>query len=245
VGVEGRADVQGDAPAPQVTSCRSGFGAFVAAGDFNGDGRPDLAVTDIHRTYVYRGGFSKSGTTGKVTTHIPNRDVTRVFQPTGLVAGKVTKDKATDLYVLGQGEKNDRMTQAAWFLRGGSSVTAGNFTTYDKTAPGWRPTGVIGDFDRNGYGDLAVSDTPYNKSAGSVVVLRGGAKGTASSYRLSQSTAGVATAAVKDEQFGFSLSAGDTDHDGYPDLAVGVPFEKVGSAKGPAASMSCWAGARD
>ncbi|MFJ5310003.1 FG-GAP and VCBS repeat-containing protein [Streptomyces sp. NPDC088350] len=207
------------------------FGWSIAAGDFNGDGKPDLAVSDIEKVYVYRGGFSKSGTTGKVTTHRPKPSVTHVFEPTGLVAGKVTKDKATDLYVLGQGEKNDRMTQAAWFLRGGSTVKAGTFTTYDTTAPDWSPTGVIADFDKNGYGDLAVSDTPYNKHAGSVVVLRGGAKGAASSYRLSQSTAGVATAAAKDEQFGFSVSAGDTDHDGYPDLAVGVPFEKVGSAK--------------
>jgi len=143
----------------------------------------------------------------------------------------VTKDKATDLYVLGQGEQNDRMTQAAWFLRGGSSITAGSFTTYDKTAPNWSPAGVIADFDKNGYGDLAVSDVPYNKHAGSVVVLRGGAKGAVSSYRLSQSTAGVATTAAAGEGFGSSLSAGDTDHDGYPELAVGVPEEKVGSAK--------------
>jgi hypothetical protein len=124
------------------------------------------------------------------------------------------------------------MTQAAWFLRGGSTIKAGTFTTYDPTAPDWSPVGTIADFDKNGYGDLAVSDTPYNKQSGSVVVLRGGAKGAASSYRLSQSTAGVATAAAKDEQFGFSVSAGDTDHDGYPDLAVGVPYETAGSAKG-------------
>lgn len=39
--------------------------------------------------------------------------MTEVFQPTGPVAGKVTKDKTTDLYVLGQGEKNGRMTQTA------------------------------------------------------------------------------------------------------------------------------------
>ncbi|WP_243766294.1 FG-GAP repeat protein [Streptomyces sp. GC420] len=48
-------------------------------------------------------------------------------------------------------------------------------------------------------------------------------------YRLTQASSGVATCATKDDRFGCSLSAGDTDADGYPDLAVGVPDEKVGS----------------
>lgn len=207
------------------------FGWSIAAGDFNGDGKPDLAVADVSEVYVYRGGFAKSGSTGKITQHRPSRGVSEVFEPTGLVAGKVTKDKATDLYVLGQGEKNGHMTQAAWFLKGGSTVTSGTFTTYDKTSPDWGPTGVVADFDKNGYGDLAVSDIPYNNHAGSVVVIRGGTKGAVSSYRLTQSTTGIATAAAKDEQFGHSISAGDSNRDGYPDLAVGVPYEKVGSAK--------------
>ncbi|MFI6246986.1 FG-GAP and VCBS repeat-containing protein [Streptomyces sp. NPDC051016] len=207
------------------------FGWSIAAGDFNGDGKPDLAVADVERVYVYRGGFTKAGGTGKVTQHSPKPNVAQVFEPTGLVAGKVTKDKATDLYVLGQGEKNGHMTQAAWFLKGGSTLKPGTFTTYDRTSPDWQPAGVIADFDKNGYGDLAVSDIPYNDHAGSVVVLRGGTNGAASSYRLTQSTTGIATSAAKDEQFGHSVSAGDTNRDGYPDLAVGVPYEKVGSVK--------------
>ncbi|MFD9283878.1 FG-GAP repeat protein [Streptomyces mirabilis] len=63
------------------------FGWSLAADDFNGDGKPDLAVADLDTVYVYRGGFSKSGTTGKVTGHRPSRSVIEVFQPTGLVAG--------------------------------------------------------------------------------------------------------------------------------------------------------------
>lgn len=207
-----------------------GFGDSLATGDFNGDGKADLAVADsTGTTYIYRGGFAKSGTTGKVTKHVPSPSVADILEPTALVAGKVTKDKATDLYVLGQGYKNDKMTQAAWFLRGGTTVKSGKFTTYNASSPDYSPTGVIADFDKNGYGDLAVSDTPYNKGAGAVVVLRGGASGPTTNYRLAQSTSGVATAATKNDGFGYALSAGDTNRDGYPDLAVGVPEEKVGS----------------
>lgn len=47
--------------------------------------------------------------------------------------------------------------------------------------------------------------------------------------RLTQATSGVATDATKGDAFGYSLSAGDTNRDGYPDLAVSATGEKVGS----------------
>ncbi|MGW3205958.1 FG-GAP and VCBS repeat-containing protein [Streptomyces sp. NPDC001135] len=206
------------------------FGAALASGDFNGDGKPDLAVTDVTGTlFVYRGGFSQSGTTGGVTGLEVSPSGAEVLEPTAIVAGKVNQDKATDLYVIGQGYKNGRMTQAAWFVQGGSTIKRGTYTTYNASQADFSSTGVIADFDKNGYGDLAVSDKPYNKGAGSVLVLRGGASGPTTSYRLSQSTPGVATAATANDWFGYSLSAGDTNRDGYPDLAVGVPEEEAGS----------------
>ncbi|MEU1181542.1 VCBS repeat-containing protein [Streptomyces sp. NPDC005820] len=211
---------------------RRGFGKAVETGDFNGDGKADLAVVDsIGTAYIFRGGFSTTGTTGKVTKHHLPVGSPDILEPTGLVAGKVTKDKATDLYVLGQGYRNDKMTQDAWFLRGGTTVKpAARVTPINNAVPDYSPTGVIADFDKNGYGDLAVSDVRYDNGAGSVVVVRGGASGPTTKYRLTQSTSGVATAATKNDGFGDELSAGDTNRDGYPDLAVSAEEEKVGSA---------------
>ncbi len=212
---------------PVTANSHYGFGAALATGDFNGDGKPDLAVADgVGTVYIYRGGIGPAGTTGKVTRH-DHRDL---GETTALVAGRVTKDNATDLYVLGQGYKGDAGTQAAWFLRGGATVTSGRLTTYNNSQPDYGPTGVIADFDKNGYGDLAVSDVPHSKSAGSVVILRGSSTGPVSTYsRLTQATSGVATDATKGDAFGYSLSAGDTNRDGYPDLAVSATGEKVGS----------------
>ncbi|MBL1081366.1 FG-GAP repeat protein [Streptomyces actinomycinicus] len=210
----------------------TGFGTALASGDFNGDGKPDLAVADVTGTlFVYRGGFSQTGATGSVTRMEVSPSGAHVLEPTAIVAGKVTKDAATDLYVLGQGYENDKMVQAAWFVQGGSTIKRGKYTTYNASHADFSSTGVIADFDKNGYGDLAVSDKPYNKNAGSVLVLRGGASGPTTSYRLSQATSGVATAATKNDSFGYSLSAGDTNRDGYPDLAVGVPEEEAGSVE--------------
>ncbi|MCL7424135.1 FG-GAP and VCBS repeat-containing protein [Streptomyces sp. YS415] len=207
-------------------SSHRGFGKEIEAGDFNGDGKTDLAVADgIEAVRIYRGGFSKTGTTGSVTKHVPNA----LLELAGMVAGKVTKDSATDLFLLGQGYHDDKMTQDAWFIRGGSTIQPGKITTYNGSNPDYSPTGVVADFNKDGYGDLAVGDTQYNGKAGSVVVWRGGSTGPGTKYRVSQATSGVATAASPREYFGTSLSAGDTNGDGYPDLAVGVPYETVSS----------------
>lgn len=217
---------------PVAAVTHRGFGKAVETGDFDGDGKADLAVVDaIDTTYVVRGGFSKSGTTGKITKHRLPAGSPDILEPAGLVAGKVTKDKATDLYVLGQGYRNDRMTQDVWFLRGGTTVKpAAKVTPINNAGTDYSPTAVIADFDKNGYGDLAVADIRYNNGAGSVVVVRGGASGPTTKYRLTQSTSGIATAATKNDGFGGALSAGDTNRDGYPDLAVSSEEEKVGSA---------------
>ncbi|GGY92140.1 FG-GAP and VCBS repeat-containing protein [Streptomyces poonensis] len=210
-----------------------GFGNELETGDFDGNGKADLAVADGSGTvYVYRGGFSSSGTTGKVTKHTLAPSVNEVLEISGLVAGKVTKDKATDLYVLGTGYRKGKMTQDTWFVRGGSAIKFGKLTKINNSAPDFDTAGVIADFDKDGYGDLAVSDTPYNKGAGSVVVVRGGSAGPTTTYRITQATSGVATAATKNDTFGWDLSAADTNGDGYADLAVGVLEEKVGSVAG-------------
>ncbi|MEU9735691.1 FG-GAP and VCBS repeat-containing protein [Streptomyces sp. NPDC048002] len=210
-----------------TASSHRGFGKQIEAGDFNGDGKADLAVADaIDGVRIYRGGFSKSGTTGSVTKHVPNS----LLAPAGLVAGKVTKDGATDLFLLGQGYRDDKFTSEAWFLRGGSTIKPGKVTVYNSNGYD-EPTGVVADFNKDGYGDLAVGDSAYNRFAGSVVVWRGGSTGPTTKYRVTQSTSGVATAAVKGEGFGRTVSAGDTNGDGYADLAVGVPWETVNSVE--------------
>lgn len=205
---------------------RYGFGKEIETGDFNGDGKADLAVANgVDTVYVYRGAFAKSGATGSVTKHVTGD----LLEPSGMVAGKVTKDKATDLYLLGQGYHNDKATQDVWFLRGGSTVTSGKRTIVNSSTPDYSPNGVIADFNKDGYGDLAVSDTRYKSCTGSVVVWRGGSTGPTTKYRVTQDTSGVATAATKGDCFGESLSAGDTNGDGYADLAVGVPEENIGA----------------
>ena len=92
---------------------------------------------------------------------------------------------------------------------------------------------VKGDFDGDGYADLALG-TPWEDvgsitDAGVVVVLYGSANGLSAggSQRWNQNVRRIQDKAETGDQFGQSLAAGDFDGDGFSDLAVGVPGEDL------------------
>ncbi|WP_248510540.1 FG-GAP repeat protein [Streptomyces sp. D2-8] len=62
---------------------------------------------------------------------------------------------------------------------------------------------------------------------GAVTIWRGTASGPGTSVTLTQATSGVSGTPEADDNFGYAISAADTNGDGYADLAVGVPHEDV------------------
>ncbi|MEW5539874.1 FG-GAP and VCBS repeat-containing protein [Streptomyces cyaneofuscatus] len=204
------------------------FGADIATGDFNGDGRPDIATVNGGDVFLYRGGFTKSGGLGKVSKY--DREG-QSWDGDTIAAGKVNGDGKTDLIVMGVRGVGMTFRTEAWFLKGSTGgLVSGPAKVVDGKKQHERLDAAVGDFDRDGYGDIAVGNPVANDGRGRVTVWYGTSAGPGKrSITLSQSTAGVAGASEAWDQFGSSLTAGDADGDGYADLAVGVPGERVGA----------------
>jgi hypothetical protein len=89
---------------------------------------------------------------------------------------------------------------------------------------------AAGDFNNNGFADLAAS-APFENigttpDAGAVSVLNGSAAGlTRTGGQLFTQVGG---AVETEDLFGFALTAGDFNNNGFVDLAAGAPGETVG-----------------
>ncbi|MGW3724353.1 FG-GAP and VCBS repeat-containing protein [Streptomyces sp. NPDC000851] len=201
------------------SGAQSHFGGDLATGDFTGDGSPDLAVVGGDETWLYRGSFSKSGTTGSVS-EIDKEGAG--WYSYGLAAGKVNGDGKTDLVILGEQFIDNQPVERAWFLKGASSgLTSGASKTVAATSA------AIGDFDKDGYGDIAFGRGDSHDGKGSLLVWRGTSAGPSGSTTYNQASSGVSGSPEAGDNFGYAVSAGDADGDGYADLAVGVPHEDV------------------
>ena len=89
---------------------------------------------------------------------------------------------------------------------------------------------AAGDFNGNGFDDLAVGVPGENNNKGVVNVIYGSGGGLSGNgnQRWRQNDDGLEDKREDNDAFGNDLVAGDFDGDGFDDLAVGVPGENSG-----------------
>ncbi|MEU4170025.1 integrin alpha [Streptomyces sp. NPDC026665] len=219
-----------------------------AVGDVDGDKHPELVTAGADQWLsedpdapvaedgtVRHGPFTRGGgNAGKDHFTVdPGKDL---FNPV-MAAGDVTGDGVDDL-VVSAGNTGARTTS---LLVGGRNGFTGKGLLRD--AQGRAVGGediVIGDLDKDGYGDIVVGrsapggagDAGAATKGGGLSVVHGGPAGVSATRKpvwISQDTPGVPGTDEKGDGMGTGLSLGDTDGDGYLDVATGLPGEDLGT----------------
>ncbi|MEO8275825.1 MAG: hypothetical protein ABI639_06365 [Thermoanaerobaculia bacterium] len=174
------------------------FGRVLVAGDFNGDGADDLA------------------------TAIPEDDGIPGIGPAGAGAVSIRYGNPA---AAGGGLLSGPPAQ---FLR--------KSPLFDVPQAGDHFGAALAscDFDGDGRDDLAIGvpddNFPSAVDAGAVEIHYGSPSGLQSDAAafLTEETPGVPSLPTTDDQFGFALTCGDWNGDGFADLAIGAPGEAVG-----------------
>jgi len=234
------------------------FAGSLAAGHFDGDAYADLAVGVIsedvngksnagavHILYGSASGLSSA------KDQIWNQNIVAIgdtaekndYFGTSLLADDLNGDKIDDL-VIGVPEEDYGTTINAGAIHviygsaRGLDADDNRFWFHNNFRNGtvkkddyFGCSLTSGDFDNDGYNDLAIGIRGKGSSSGAMQTVPGSVNGLRQigSRLWHQNINNVGDKSETNDQFGYSLAAGNFDGDGCADLAVGVPYESLGT----------------
>jgi hypothetical protein len=200
-----------------VAASGDNFGSALASGDFNNDGYSDLAV-GVAGEDILVGGSPLSGAGALNVIYGSSAGLSSVVRPDGT------------------GRADQFWNQNSADIEDASEI-----------GDGFAFSLAAGDFNGDLYDDLAMGakfeDVDSVVNAGGVNIIHGSSNGLSAIVRpdgtgradqfWTQNTANIEDTAESNDQFGFSLTTGDFNNDGFSDLAAGSPFEDTAGILSP------------
>ncbi|MER6342992.1 FG-GAP and VCBS repeat-containing protein [Streptomyces sp. NPDC001595] len=212
-----------------------GAAGNLAAGDFDGDGAPELVTVDDHwKLVVAKGPFGRDGAAGGGTGSVADGSDPRFMD---MATGDVNGDGITDLVAAAHHGDEYDMRHIKVF-KGTPNGLAEPRSVIG--SDGYRLEGGesldLGDVNGDGIDDVVVgrpvdgydSDVDIPLAVGGLITYvpgtANGPDGTKAKL-LNQDSAGIPGVAENDDAFGTDVSVADINGDGYADVATGVPGE--------------------
>jgi len=235
------------------------FGSALAAGDFNGDSFDDLAVGVPQNDPGNRGAVrvyygSSEGLDGDVYELIDeivagsgDQLCNDAHFGSALAVGNFDDDLYEDLVI---GVPDGCQVYPGGTIRGGSLYVAhgktdgllpffgyriaqDSFEIYDDPENGDEFGGALaaGDFNTDGYDDLAIGVPGENSDSGAIEVVMGSQWGLLFADSVFWLPGALGEEAETSDRLGACLASGDFDGDGYADLAIGAPVEDFATGR--------------
>ena len=187
------------------------YSSISTAGDVNGDGFPDIIVTEDGSAFVYYG--SSSGLSSTPNWSVTTGDFHTFNAATS--AGDVNGDGYSDVIVGEPFNGNNGEVFLYYGAQSGLSITPDWSWTFELTENDYELGTALssgGDINRDGYSDVIIMSNSQSWGL-NAYVFYGSSSGLGNSYLFSlQSTQNLVFSEVK--------TAGDVNGDGYSDIIV-------------------------
>ncbi|KUJ67170.1 hypothetical protein ACZ90_30460 [Streptomyces albus subsp. albus] len=213
----------------------------LAAGDFDGDGTTDLAVTykgmEVSGTHVVSrasGAWKTTWSTADYGSALATGDfdgdhtadlAIGLVQPNPEADGTYCEDRAGGAIAVVYGKQGTTLGGLAACTTQSSPYVGGTAEPEDDFGGSL----AVADIDRGGNDELIVGvgheGVGSQANAGAYLYLAANSDGTMTGPAFTQNSARVPGTAEAGDRFGAAVTTGDFNGDGYPDIVAGAPGE--------------------